>query len=186
MTNNANQVVVGGNGHLWVAAVGATAPFNTATAMPAGWVDLGYISEDGATFSFGRETTDIGAWQSMTPIRKIVTAQTITVAAALRQWSQPTIEFALGGDVVTSASEFKWEPAAPEVIDERALTLEWIDGTKSYRLYFRRGMVSEAVETQFTRTAASDLPITYSALDPGGVFKICSLFSSDPAMSAVS
>lgn len=185
MTNNSDQVVVGGNGHVWAAAVGSTAPTNTATAMPAAWVDLGYVSEDGVAFSFGKDITDILAWQAFSPIRKIVTAQAITATFALRQWSQPTLEFALGGDVVASGGEFKWEPSDPEDIDEHALTLEIFDGDKAYRLYFPKGIVSEAVETTFSRTAAADLPVTFAALDPG-TGKICTLFADDAAMASTS
>jgi len=180
---NASQVVVGANGKVWVAPIGTTAPTNAATAMPAGWTDLGYVSEDGATFTEGKDITDIGAWQSFYPIRYIVNSRLVTVAFALRQWNNATVQFALGGTIASNSAEWTYTPPAPEVLDLRQLALEWFDSTKSYRLYIRRGLVTENVETQLVRTDSAALPITFSAMDPGGGTSVYSLFTTDSAFS---
>jgi hypothetical protein len=180
---NAGQVLVGASGKVWTAELGVTAPTNAATAMPAGWYDLGYVSEDGATFTEGKEITDIGAWQSFYPLRKIVTSRLVTVSFGLEQWNNATIELALGGSVTANAAEWKYEPPAPEVLDLRQLAVEWFDGALQYRLYIRRGLVSENVEINLQRTSAAMLPITFSAMDAGGGNKPYSLFTNDGAMS---
>ena len=46
------------------------------------------------------------------------------------------------------------------------------------------GIVSSAVESNFTRTSAADLPITFSATDPGTGVSIYSLFTTDVAFSS--
>lgn len=180
---NANQVVVGANGKVWVAAIGATAPTNAAAAMPAGWTDLGYVTEDGATFTDGKDTTPIAAWQSFYPIRYIVNTRMVTVSFAMRQWNNATVGFALGGVISSNAGEWTYTPPAPESIDFRQFALEWFDSTKSYRLYVRRGLVTENVETNLVRTDSAVLPITYSAMDPGAGGAIYSLFTNDAAFS---
>lgn len=187
MANAADQVVVGANGNVWVAAPATAAPTDSDTALAAGWVNLGFISEDGATFTEGKSVTDIGAWQSFYPIRRIITDRTVAVHFSLRQWSQPTVEFALGGQVSTNgAGEFKYEPPSPELFDERSLVLEWLDGTKNYRLYIPTGIVSESVETHFVRTSAADLPVTFAAADPGAGLKVYTIFTDDASMAATS
>lgn len=186
MTNQSSSVVVGGDGHVWVAPTATAAPTNTATALNAAFVDLGYCSEDGATFSDGKETVDIMAWQSFTPIKKLISTRTVTVSFVLRQWSQPTLEFALGGDVVVNAAEFKYTPPAASFIDERSLVLEWFDGDDIFRLYIPKGIVTETVETNIARTAAADLPITFTALDPGAGAKTYTLFTDKSSMAATS
>lgn len=189
VANDATEVVVGANGRVWVASTTSDAPTDVAAAMTTltgDWTDLGYISEDGATFTEGKEITDINAWQSFYPIRRIITARSVAVSFALRQWSRETIEFALGGTVAANTTEWKYTPPAPEALDERSITLEWEDGTKSYRLYIPRGIVSENVETQLVRTAAADLAITFAATDPGVGVDIYTLFTDDPAFGPTS
>lgn len=191
MGNDASQVVVGANGKVWVAPSDATGPDDVGTAMDTltGWIDLGFVSEDGATFTEGKDITDIGAWQSFYPIRKIVTGRTATVSFALRQWSKDTVEFALGGSVVENGlDEFTYTPPSPEELDERSVALEWFDGTKSYRLYIPKGIVSDNVETNLVRTSAADLPVTFAATDPGvdesgDALPAYTLFTDDPSFA---
>lgn len=184
MPNNANNVIVAGNGKVYVAPVGTTAPTNYATSLNAAFLELGFVSEEGATFTESKDITDINAWQSFYAIRKIVTARNVQVSFALREWNKRTIEFALGGTVAVNSAEWKYTPPAPESTGEKSLVLEWLDGSKGYRLYFPRGIVTEAVESTLTRTSAADLPVTFGAVDPGTGASIYTLFTTDIAFSS--
>ena len=193
MANDAGNVVVGSNGKVWVAEIDATAPDDVATSMDSisGWTEMGFISEDGATFTEGKDITDILAWQSFYPIRRIITARNITVSFALREWKRATVEFALGGTVATNGAEFTYSPPSPEDLTEKSLVLEWFDGDKSYRVYMPRGIVSENVETNLVRTGAADLPVTFAATDPGtdelgDPLDIYTMFTDDPSFEFAS
>lgn len=180
---SADQIVVGGTGKVYAAVVGSTAPTNATTALPAAWIDLGYISEEGVTATFGKETETIQAWQSLYPVRRVVTSASAMVKFNLQQWNLTTVPFALGGGTVSepTAGIFKYVPADPATIDERALVVEWTDGSRHYRLYFPKGMVVDAVETNITRTASSELPITYEATPTSGT-NAFNLFTDDTAL----
>lgn len=191
--NDASQVVVGSNGDIYVGPTDATPPDDVATAMStvdADWDHVGYVSEDGVTFTEGKDITDIPAWQSFWAIRKIVTARTVTASFAMRQWSRNNVEFALGGTVDDNGGgEFVYTPPDPESLDERSLVIEWRDGTEKFRLYFPRGIVSENVEVNITRSAAADLPVTFAVTDPGvdGVgdpVPVYSLFTNSPSFQS--
>lgn len=186
MSNDAAQVVVGANGSVWVAATAGDAPTDVASPLSGDWTDLGLISEDGATFTEGKDVTDIAAWQSFYPIRRIITGRSVQVSFSLRQWNRDTVEFALGGTVSDNTGEYIYTPPAPEEFDERSLALEWTDGTKAYRLYLPIGVVSEAVAISLVRTSAADLPVTFAASDPGAGNDVYTLFTDDPAFAAVS
>lgn len=186
MANDADNIVIGSSGSVWVASTSAQAPTTAGTALGGGWTDLGFVSEDGATFTQGMDITDIGAWQSFFPVRRIITARSVQVAFALREWKEATLEFALGGTVAANSDEFKYTPPDPEDFDQRSLCLEWADGTKAYRLYIPVGIVSEAVETTLARTAAADLPVTFAASDPGAGKSIYTLFIDDSNFTATS
>ena len=184
MATDTTKVLVGANGKVYVAPTGTAAPTNYTTALNAAFLELGFVSEDGATFTEGKEITDILAWQSFYPIRRLVTARTVEISFALREFGKKTVEFALGGTVSVNAAEWKYVPPAPEATGEKSFVLEWLDGSKGYRLYIPKGLVTEAVETNLTRTGPADLPITFSAIDPGAGVNIYTLFTTDIAFSS--
>lgn len=167
---SSDQIVVAGNGKVYVAPTTATAPSDATTALSVDWVDLGYVSEDGVSATFGRTTETVGAWQSLYPVRRITTEASAMVKFNLRQWNSDTVPFALGGGTITEPSpgEYEFVPADPSTIDERSLIVEWQDGARHYRLYFPKGMITDAVETNITRSSAADLPISYEATPASG------------------
>jgi hypothetical protein len=166
MAKDVDQIVVGANGTVRVAPVGTAEPADIDAAFGAGWVDLGYTSEDGVTVTDSNTLETIPVWQLFYPARRIITERDFTVAFALRQFSGQQVEFAFGGGEVTSdgAGKYRFTPPAPEDLDERALAIEWLDGDKTFRLILPRGMVTENVETQVVRTAAADLPVTFGVI----------------------
>jgi hypothetical protein len=163
---NADAITVAGDGTVRVAPVGTTQPTTPTGAPAAGWVDLGYVSEDGVTFTDSKDIEDVLAWQSFYPVRKIVTGKEATLAFVLREWDERTIPLAFGGGTLSSPSAGVWRyvPPEPGTLDLRAMMIDWQDGAKNYRLIIPRGLVTEAVESNLTRTAAADLPITFAAI----------------------
>jgi hypothetical protein len=190
MGNDASQVVIGANGRIYTGPIDTPAPTDSGSALDAGFVNLGYTSENGANFTEGKDVADISAWQSFYPIRKVVTGRSVAIAFTLRQWNRDTVEFSLGGTVVDEGGgEFSYTPPEPEELDERSLILEWEDGDKHYRLYMPKGIVAENVTTELMRTAAADLPVTFAATDPGtdesdARIPVYTLFTDDPAFAA--
>lgn len=178
-----SEVVVGANGTVYVAPVGTTAPTDSDTALNGAFVDLGYTSEEGINFTDSKEVESIAVWQSFYAARRIVASRDMMVSFALRQWNEDTLTLALGGSVADNGGgEYEFTPPSPEEIDERAMVIEWTDGTKDYRLYVPRGMVTEAVETQIVRTQAADLPISFSATPAAGSDPY-TIFTNDPAFA---
>lgn len=170
MPNNSDEIVVGANGTVRVAPVGTTQPTNPTSSPVAAWIDLGYVNEDGATFTDSKDIEDINSWQSFYPTRKVVTGKEATISFALQQWNENSVPLAFGGGSVTNPSVGVWRyaPPDPSVIDYRALMLDWTDGSKHYRLIFPKGLVTEAVETQLVRTDSAELPITFAAVPATG------------------
>jgi hypothetical protein len=187
MAQDADEVVVAGNGHIYIAPVGTTAPTDIATAWAAGWIDLGYATEDGVTLTVGRTITDITAWQSFHPIRRAITAMNITVAFVLQQWNENTTRLAFGGGAITTTAgppaHYLYTPPDPEDLDERAVGVEWADGTKTYRLVIPRAIVTDDVSTQLVRTDTAQLPITMGVIAEGGVAPYV-IRTNDPAFAA--
>lgn len=162
MALDASEVFIAGGGHVYVADLGATVPTDTTTAWDvADWVELGYTTDAGVTITPGQTITDVPAWQSRYPVRRIVTAETFDVAFGLLQWNEDTLALAFrGGDWVGDV----YTPGAAGVVDERALGIEATDGDKITRIIIPRGMVTDVGGIQMVRTGANPIPITFSAL----------------------
>jgi hypothetical protein len=187
MGQDTGQIRVAANGQIRVAPITATLPANIDAAYSGDWVDLGYASEDGVQFTDGKTIENIPVWQLFYAARRIVTEKDAFLVFALRQWSGDTVTLAFGGGDLTAdgPGQYRYTPPTPETIDERALAVDWQDGTINYRLLVPRGLVTENVETQLVRSAAADLPITFGiigdeTLDPW------ILLTDDPALEPAS
>jgi hypothetical protein len=168
MTQDASEVVVGGNGSVSTAPFGTTLPTNIDTALNAAFFEHGYVSEDGVTFRDDKEIEGIPAWQSFYDIRKVVAAKTSGCEYVLRQFNPENVQLAFGGgEYDVSAGVATYTPPAPGEIDERSLVVEWQDGDYTFRLVFPKGIVTGEVESVLNRTQATDLPIAFEATPEG-------------------
>jgi len=158
------EIVVAASGTVWVALPGTTRPTDPTSVPPAGWVDLGYVSEDGATLSDAKSVEDIRSWQSFYPTRKIIAEKTVAATFTLLQWNETNIILAFGGGEVSNITTGVWRfiPADPDAgTDERSIMLDWVDGSRNFRLIIPRCLVVDTVETTLQRTAAAELQLTF-------------------------
>jgi hypothetical protein len=171
MAKVTDEIVVGANGTVRVAPAGTAEPADISAAYGAGWVDLGYIDAAGVKFNDDKKITDILVWQLFYPARKIVDSRDFTLVFNLSQFSALQVEFAFGGGAVTTdaAGKFRYRPPAPDVIDNRKLAVDWIDGDDNYRLIIPNGMVSGNVSGEIVRTKEIVLPITFSVIGQDSV-----------------
>lgn len=165
MSLDTEEIVVTGTGHIYRAPVGT--PFPRVTVAPSTpWVDLGYASENGAAFSFGRSTNPVMGWQSLEPLRIITTQVPKTIAVELLQWNEHTHLTAMGGGTWSEphTGEFEYDPPDPSFIDEFAYLITGTDGAFEYRIGYKRVMASDKVDFAFVRSAPVQFPVTVSVL----------------------
>jgi hypothetical protein len=169
MSKDAAELHVASNGAVAAAAVGSTEPTTPTAALNAAYFDLGFLTEDGVTFSDAPTVEDIRAWQAADPVRRTVMERILTVAGSLLQINQENFVFAFGGGTWTSPSSgvYKYTPPlAQDALAEVALNVRSEDGSKHNNYNVHRGNITEAVESSLTRTGAQLLPFTLSALTP--------------------
>lgn len=190
MAKNASAIVVGANGSVYVAPTGSTEPDTISAALDAAFLELGYVGEDGAQMVASMTIEEIRAWQSAYPVRRIATEREFTLSLTLLEWNIYTVPFFFGGgtvsepDDVTYPGEYLFTPPDPSFIDERALSLEWADGSKDYRIIVSRGMVTETDNTQLQRNDAAGLPVTFGTLAGEAAGNPWYLQTDDPAFAA--
>lgn len=173
MGKDASAIIIAGKGSLLVAPVGTTMPTDVETALPAAWVDLGYTTPDGVSFSVEKTTEDVSVWQSVHPARTFVTDLQASLTFTLRQWDKTTVPLAFGGGTITETAgppkHWTYTPPEAHTVDERAAVIDFVDGTKKQRIIIPRVMVTTSVETKMSRTEVSDLPISLNVLGTDGV-----------------
>lgn len=166
--NQADETVVGGTGEVYVAPVGTALPAGPGTALNSAFEGLGYHSEDGVSVNRTQEIFRVGAWQTTADVRRERQSESFRLTFALLQWNENNVPLAFGGGAITSVSGgYKYTPPAEsDALDEKALICDVRDGAETLRFVIPRGNVVESVDTQFTRSQASLLPITFEALTP--------------------
>lgn len=190
-----DQSTAAGNGYVAVSALEVTLPTDIADLIPdesnqvdldAGWVALGYLTEAGPRFSFGRETKDIAAWQAFDPIRTLITKIPKQAEFDLEQWNADAVRLGLGGAVISSAgSGTMLEPEDESFLDYRQLIIYGADGDKHYGFVFRRAQNTKNLEFPFVREDISALPIGMKILrQPADTDKPWYLLTDDPDFPA--
>lgn len=185
---NARQVRVALSGHIWYDPDLDT-PDPVDLTVPATAIDLGYTTEDGVTFNFGREVEDIMGWQSMDPLRKLVTAEPRSCSFSLRQMAREQWLATMGGTVrelkpaaADAPALYRWEPDLAKVPEGRIL-IDMLDDDITYRFGFRRAQNSAEVEFSLVRNDSIVLPNEWSALATGDGKPAFFLDTNDPAFA---
>lgn len=163
------QIVVAGPALIAVAPVGTTLPTDESAALDSGFTELGYTSDEGVGFTFEQTIEDVLAQQTADPVRRIVTARSLSTNYQGLQWNKDTFALAFGGGTWTEPTPgtFRYDPPGDEdALSEYSQVISWNDGSRKFRLVIERGNVAEATETTLARTSASVLPVTFQAMKP--------------------
>ncbi|MFC7217090.1 phage tail protein [Streptomyces polyrhachis] len=184
--NNSNEIRVAGTGRILVAPAGTAAPADTAIAWDATkWRDLGYTTTEGIKFNKKDKIDPVDTWQSVSAARFIYSDRDLTVKFQLLQLNKDTLPFFMGGDAVTAgvpAGEYKYSLASNPKADERALGIEFNDGTAvRYRFVVPRGQVTETEELSLSRTGAVKLGVTFTALAVDDLTPLATILMKDGA-----
>lgn len=184
MALDTDEILVGANGSIHVAPVGSTMPTTADATLTTPWVHLGYASEDGVRWRDSMSVNDRMGWQSFYPLRKIVESRSNTIGFDLVQWNKNTLGLALGGPTVTepvsASGDFQIDPPSPETVDERAVVVQWTDGTRAYALLYWRAVLVGDIETMLARSESAVLPIELEAL-PASTNPVYRLLTNDAA-----
>jgi hypothetical protein len=162
-SKQAQHVTVAGTGTIWVAPEATAIPTGL-TAPPSPWIDVGYASEDGVTVAISREQEEIMAWQSVDPVRVLVTAEPKTITFELLEFDQESISLALRGGTWSGTSPYEYTPPDAGATDVRAMLIDGVDGDDSFRLVFPRVQLQGDIEFSLVRTDAVRLPLEFAVL----------------------
>jgi hypothetical protein len=172
-TINPSEVQVGtANGPgIYLGPAGTEPPDNTDDDWEDPWRILGYLSDDGPTVGSSTDTEDITPWQSVVPIRSVITGRSITLQFVLWQLNQITLGlyFDMEEPVPGTDGSIDMELRSDSPQRLHAIGIDSADAERVLRITFGRASLTGAGDMQITRGAAVPLDCTLSALDDGGL-----------------
>jgi hypothetical protein len=165
MATDASKVRVAVTGAVYFdSANTATAPTGTASAT-TGFVDLGYISEDGVVLGMpdAGDTTSLKAWQNGATVRVMRSApdDVPTLQLTLIETSLATIQTTFGVTVTQTSTEGTFVINTNTARTPGRLLFDVIDGAELIRGYAPQAVVASIGEINLTSTDAIGYQLTF-------------------------
>lgn len=181
---DATQIVVPSRAYTYVGPVGTAAPADESAAPDAAYINVGLTTPDSLEFATDPQFETVNSHQSDYPVRRMQTSEAGTVSVDLQQWNADNVTFAFGGGTVTqlTTGHYKFTPPALGARVERSVLIDWIDGTKNYRLVIPRCIQVEGVTTALQKGQEARLPLRLAILG-GDSVDPWYLLTDDPAMN---
>jgi hypothetical protein len=153
MANAADKVVVGMTGRVFVGPTGTAAPTSSESTLNSAFKELGYISQDGVTFSIEKSTNRIIAWQNADIVREVVTEASVQYSWKMLESNQEAIELYFG----TAMDDGLIELVPSATGGRKSFVIDIVDGDKVIRHYVPSGEVVSVEEIQI----ANGEPVSY-------------------------
>lgn len=173
MALDATNVRVALTGAVYTAPLLTSYPTDTTSAWDAGWVDLGYVSEDGVTESYSDDSEVIKAWQGGVTVRTVITSTEATFAFTLLETKKAAWELYHKGSLLTDDGTTASMSVKNATADEKMFGLDVVDGTNHVRIIVPRGEVTERGDIVYVNNAPVGYELTLTAYpDANGVTAI--------------
>jgi len=167
---------------VWVAPVGTALPTDCKTAFATPWLNLGYLSDAGPTIGQNTSKQDMTPWQSVAPIRSVITGRDVTLHMIFWQLNVQTLGIYFDADQpVPSPTDGSF--TMPVRVDkgghQYAVAIDSLDGVKVLRVGFTRALLTDAGDMAITRGATIPLEVTLTAQADNQV--LCTVMSGPPS-----
>lgn len=182
-----------------VAAI--TAPFEAVTfelaAVPAGYVPVGYTTDDGVTFASDLSMSDVTSSQSVEPTRSDVESDVLTAQYTPQETNPATVALyeglplsGVGALPELGSAAWTWDRAVTPKNPYRRLLFIGVDfndeGEEIYVVKFcPRARLTGKDDEQWARTETTNRPVTFTAYRDTAVGTSCRTWVDGPGWRAL-
>jgi hypothetical protein len=159
VANDASLVRVAAAGKIYHAPVGTTLPTDTTTALAIGFVEVGYISDEGVSADPEESTSDIRAWGGDL-VRRVINEYGETYGFTMLETNANSIEAYYG-----NGDETAWEGKQAEI--RKAWVLHITDGAAIRRIVLPDAQVTDRGGITYATSEAIAYPVTVSTYPNG-------------------
>jgi|TARA_R110000796_G_scaffold130721_1_gene246389 hypothetical protein len=157
MALDSDAVRVAVSGSVYVGPVGTAPPTDSGSVLEAGFKDLGYLSSDGISEDFGRETTTVKGWQNGATLREITSGGTYSVSMTFLETNLDVLELYFGATITDGVLD--GNPASTG--GRKSFVFDVLDGPDNIeRTYIPSGEVTSVGE----RVLVSGEAVGYSVV----------------------
>jgi hypothetical protein len=156
---------------IYIAPAGTAMPVDTTAPFAAPWDILGYLSDDGPTVGQSTDSNEIVPWQSVVPLRSVITKRSVTLGFVLWQLNQRTLGVYFDADPPTPAADGSIDMEIRTDTPQHlyAIAIDAADAERVLRIGFTRSSLTDAGDMQLKRGEAVPLDCKLTALDDAGV-----------------
>jgi hypothetical protein len=156
---------------LYLAPAGTPPPADATSPWAAPWAILGYLSDAGPTVGQNTSKQDLTPWQSIAPIRSVITGREVTLHFILWQLNAMTLGLYFDTDPVTPAADgsVSMDVRTDQAGHRYAVGIDAADNDRVLRVSFLQASLSDAGDMAITRGATVPLECTLTALEDNGV-----------------
>lgn len=162
MPDSAN-VRVALSGGVLRAPIDTPAPADPSAAWGAGWVNLGFISEDGVTEAYDDDTETIRSWQGGQTVRSMITGTTATFGFTCIETNIEVLRAYHKGSEIVSTADLATINVGGATADQTAWGFDILDGDDHIRIIVGRGEVTERGEITYRSNEAIGYQLTITA-----------------------
>jgi hypothetical protein len=174
-----DNVRVALTGAVYSAPLNTSRPANAVQSWPTGWVDLGWLSDDGITEAYNDDSNEIKAWQGGTTVRRVISGSEATLEFTCIETKPDVVElFHKSGTIAAGVLEVM----APTG-DERMFGLDVLDDDTYLRIVIPRGELTERGDVTYKSDEAVGYPMTITAY-PGDSGLVLYKYSSSADWSS--
>jgi hypothetical protein len=166
------EVLIGLNNGpgIYIAPPGTAGPADLTSPWPAGWSQLGYLSDDGVKITSKTNSDTLTPWQSTAPIRKVITGKEMSMQFTLWQTNAQTLALYFDVPVPTVTGgiiDFDVRTDSGGIL--YSLGLDILDQDVVTRITLPRGSLGDTGDVAVKRGEAMGWDCTLTALDENGV-----------------
>lgn len=144
-----------------VAPLGTTLPTSATAALPTGYLDLGWVTDDGVTVGMRRDTTKHYAWGGDV-VKVTMNKYTETIKVSLYE-TNLAVQRAVFGDsnvvaTIASGHQIVTVEHSPLMLTHQVFCFTYVDGVRTGRTIIRNGQITDIGDITLVHTK----PIVYS------------------------
>lgn len=187
---NTDNVRAGITGGVRVAPLGTTMPTSPTATYGTAVRELGYLSEDGVTFSNDQDTTEFTAWQDGAVVRRYISGSSTTFSFTCIETNYDVLKLYYPGSTFATTGGVTTVTIKNPASVQQAFAVDVIDGfladgttPRVLRWLVPKGQLTERGDISFTNGDPVGWEMTVTAY-PDATGTTMLLLSNDPALAA--